>query len=159
MSQERTITLRKRIAASKCKSEDGKPIQFLGSGFINRHKNGKSCSCSPDAMFVENILPDLKWDEGERGEVDVNCTISLDPFDGAVQMWCFGRQIQSRSVTPYKPILIKTDNNPNERDRADTYKMRGSYMYLDEWCNSAYFEQIPAGDIFPVYVSVKRIDN
>ena len=94
MSQERTITLRKRIAASKCKTEDGKPIQCLGSGYINRWKNGKGCSCSPDAMFAENILPDLKWDECE---IYVNCTISLDPFDGAVEMWCFGRRLQSRS--------------------------------------------------------------
>lgn len=156
MSQERTITLRKRIATSKCKTEDGKPIQFLGSGYINRWKNGKGCSCSPDAMFAENILPDLKWDECE---IYVNCTISLDPFEGAVEMWCFGRRLQSRAVTPYKPTLLKTDNNTNERDRADTYKMKGSFMYLDSWCDNAFFEQIPAGEIFPVYVSVKRIDN
>ena len=40
MSTERTITLRKRMAASKCKDKEGREVQFLGSGYINRWKNG-----------------------------------------------------------------------------------------------------------------------
>lgn len=34
MSTERTITLRKRMAASNCKDKEGREVQFLGSGYI-----------------------------------------------------------------------------------------------------------------------------
>lgn len=62
MSTERTITLRKRMAASKCKDKEGREVQFLGSGYINRWKNGKGCSCSPDALFISesSLTSDLK---------------------------------------------------------------------------------------------------
>lgn len=156
MDWDRTITLRKRMAASSVR-EDGLPIQFLGSGYINRNPKGDGCSCSPDAAFVKNLLPDLEYNEGERGEIDVDCTISLDSFDGSVMMWCFGRRIESRCVSPHKPELVKIDNNPDEHARADTYRLKGSSFYLDAWCRNRYFMQHPAGDIFPVYVSVKRI--
>jgi hypothetical protein len=144
-----TIVLRKRIAASKVKDEDGTPIQFLGSGYINRCKNGKACNCSPDAMFVRNLLPDLGYDEGERGEVDVDVKISLSTYDGAVKMWCFGAEKRDRCITPYEPI----------RHGRNRISVKCSYMQLALWNDKEYFVQIPAGEIFPVYVSVERVKD
>lgn len=152
MDWDRTITLRKRMAASSVR-EDGLPIQFLGSGRINRSPKGDACFCVPDAAFVKNLLPDLEYNETESGEIDVDCTISLDPFEGSVMMWCFGRRIESRGVSPNWPELVKKGNNPD----ADIYRLKGSAFYLDGCWQNRYFMQHPAGDIFPVYVSVKRI--
>ena len=155
MSTERTITLRKRMAASKCKDKEGREVQFLGSGYLNRWKNGKGCSCSPDALFISEFLPDLKFEEGE---VDVDLTLSLDPVDGGRQMWVFGLRLQSRMLTPFKPKLIRADTESEERDRADTWSVKGSECYLDGWCDQAYFEQIPVTpEPFPVWATVKRV--
>lgn len=155
MSTERTITLRKRMAASKCKDTEGRAIQFLGSGYINRTKDGQGCHCSPDALFISEFLPKLKWSEGE---VDVDLTLSLDPIEGGRQMWVFGLRLKSRSLTPFKPKLIKRDTESEERERADTWSIKNGACYLDYWCSKAYFEQIPVtSEPFPVWATVKRV--
>lgn len=133
------------MAASKA-VENGIPIQFLGSGYINRQSDGISCKCSPDAVFVPNLLPDLKYSEGE---IEVDCTICLEQTEGAIQMWCFGRKTRCISLT--KPELCKMS------EESDTYKNLNSYMYLDRGTRTKYFTQIPDGIIFPVYVKVNRI--
>ena len=149
-SLKRTIVLKCHMANTKAKNTEGKRIQFLGSGYINRQKDGVSCKCSPDAAFVPDLLPDLKYKEGE---IEVDCTVSLDQFEGSTQMWCFGNKLESRAITPYKPEFVRTEED------SDVYKMKGDYMYLDEWCSKVYFANIPNGRIFPVYVSVKRISE
>lgn len=156
MSEERTITLRKFIVATKLTNKNGTPMQILGNGLFNRSKNGREFDCS-DMLFAENILPDLQHDEGERGVLEVDCTISLDPFPGAVSMWCFGKPHRNRSITPYKPILVGTDNNPEHGEPGNVYEVKGGSMSLDECHEKTYFDQIPAGEIFPVWVSVSRI--
>lgn len=143
------------MAATKCKNKDGQEIQLLGSGFINRWKDGLGCSCSPDALFIAEFLPELKWDDGE---VDVDLTLSLDPVEGGRQMWVFGLRLQSRMLTPFKPKLVKRDTRHNERDRADKWRVAGDACYLDGWCDNAYFEQIPVTpEPFPVWATVKRV--
>lgn len=157
MSTERTITLRKRMAASKCKDKEGREVQFLGSGYINRWKNGKGCSCSPDSLFISEFLPDLRFEEGE---VDVDLTLSLDPVKDGREMWVFGLVLKARALTPFKPKLIKADKKKDDYGRADEWSMCGSFCYLDGWCCERYFEQIPATpDPFPVWATVKRISN
>lgn len=157
MSTARTITLRKRMAASKCKNSEGRAIQFLGSGYINRRKDGKGCNCSPDALFIADFLPGLEWSEGE---VDVDLTLSLDPIEGWRQMWVFGLSLKLRSLTPLKPRLIKRDTEREERERADTWSIKDGYCYLDGWCEKVYFEQIPVtSEPFPVWATVKRAPN
>lgn len=157
MSTARTITLRKRMAASKCKNSEGRAIQFLGSGYINRRKDGKGCNCSPDALFIADFLPGLEWSEGE---VDVDLTLSLDPIEGWRQMWVFGLGLQSRSLSPFKPKLVKHDIEHNEREKADVWKMAGGFCYLDCWCSKVYFEQNPVtSEPFPVWAAVKRVPN
>ena len=154
MSTERTITLRKRMAASKSRDKEGREVQFLCSSFINRRKSGKSC-CSSDAIFISEFLPDLKFEEGE---VDVDLTLSLDHIEGGRQMWVFGLRLKSRMLTPFKPKLIKADTESEERDRADTWSVKGSECYLDSWCDQAYFEQIPVTpEPFRVWATVKRV--
>lgn len=148
MSTERTITLKKRMASSLLNNEKGKPIQFIGSGFINRNPDGVSCYCSPDVAYVDNLLYGLKYDEGE---IDVSCTISLDRFNGSRRMWCFGSFIENRTISPHKPKVIDIRNG--------VYYMKGSYFFLDNWCEKRYFEQIPQRTIFPVYVKVERINT
>lgn len=154
MSTERTITLRKRMAASKCKDKDGREVQFLCSSFINRRKNGKSC-CSPDALFISEFLPDLKFEEGE---VDVDLTLSLDHIEGGREMWVFGLRLQSRGITPFKPKLVMADFRNDEYNKADKWSMCGSFCFLDQWCCKAYFEQIPvSSEPFRVWATVKRV--
>lgn len=136
------------MCATKVKDEEGRPIQFVGSGYINRYRNGKGCDCAPDAAFLPVLLYGLKWGEGE---IDVDMTISLEPFAHARVMWCFGDRIESRCLTPYRPTPVK--------GKKDTFNLCGSFLYLDNWTTLRYFEQMPAGSIFPVFVSVKRAEQ
>lgn len=152
MSREKTITIRMRMAASKVKDENGVPVQFLGTGFINRWGDGRGCSPSPSAAAVPMMLYGLKW---TQGEIDVDVTISLEPFDQARVMWCLGYRVESRIVTPYKPYDVK-EYETEDGDSGVEAMMRGGSFYLDNWTCERYFEQIPAGTVFPVYVSVKR---
>ena len=106
------------MAASKCKDKEGREAQFPGSGYINRWKNGKGCSCSPDALFISEFLPDLRFEEGE---VDVDLTLSLDHIEGGREMWVFGLRLKSRMLTTIKPKLSKTDTTSDDRDSAQTW--------------------------------------
>lgn len=149
MNTDKTIVLRKRMAATKVQDEDGTPIQLLGSGYINRWSNGEGCEPSPDAAYFPRLLEDLDYDEGE---VEVDVTISLEPFNQAREMWCFGDKVEGRVISPYKPTK-KT------RKGKTLYSVRGSFFYLDCFWDKRYFEQIPGGEIFPVYISVKRVEK
>lgn len=75
-------------------------------------------------------------------------------------MWVFGLRLKSRMLTPFKPKLIKADTESEERDRADTWSVKGSECYLASWCDHAYFEQIPVTpEPFPVWATVKRVEK
>lgn len=92
--------------------------------------------------------------------MDVDLTLSLDPIEGWRQMWVFGLSLKSRSLTPFKPRLIKRDTEREERERADTWSIKDGYCYLDCWCSKAYFEQNPVtSEPFPVWATVKRAPN
>ena len=56
MSTERTITLRKRMAASKCKDKEGREVQFLGSGYINSGSNNNNARLNSTYMELNSIL-------------------------------------------------------------------------------------------------------
>lgn len=150
METNRTIVLKRHIVASRITDENGKVIQIIGSGYINRRPDGESCNCSPDALFAPALLPDLGYDEGE---IEVNCTISLDEFEGSTPMWCFGQKYRTRCISLVKPVFVRSDKD------ADTYRNLPSYMYLDCWCENVYFANIPEGAIFPVFIKVERDDS
>lgn len=142
---ERTIVLKKKIAAMY-----GNKKQIIGSGYINRHKGGKECHCSPDCMWVEPMLKGLKYKENE---VDIDMTISLDEFEGSVPMWVFCKLVKSRMLcSGRKPEFVKMD------DESETWRHEGSAIYLDQWVSHSYFEEIKNVP-FQVYVSVKRSEQ
>lgn len=123
--------------------------QMIGSGNINRHKGGKEADASPDCMWVDPMLPGLKYKENE---VEVEMTVSLDEFEGSTPMWVFKKNPQSRMLcTGRKPEYVCGN------DTGETWRHQGSAIYLDEWCEKVYFGEITQVP-FRVFVSVKRKD-
>lgn len=148
------ITLTKRI----CVAADG--YQFLTSGFPNRSKNKKTFD-SVDGLFVKKpLLDDLRATESDmegdprgRQGIQVDFTIYPTRRKGTRKMWVFGYRSASRVITQYKPREVA----PTE-DGCTAMIKHGS-MYLDEWTCKDYFPDIPAGEIFPVWVKVTRKDS
>lgn len=141
---ERMITLKKRMAATW-----GLKKQMIGSGYINRSKGGKEADASPDCMWVDPMLPGLKYKENE---VEVEMTVSLDEFKGSTPMWVFMKRPRSRMLcVGRKPEFVEC------HEESETWKYQGSAIYLDNWCQEVYFKEITQVP-FRVYVSVKRKD-
>ena len=145
------ITLSKRI----CMADSG--YQFVTSGFPNRSRDKKTFD-SVDGLFVRKpLLADLKATEtdmegdsrGRQGIV-VDFIVRRTYRKGYRKMWVFGYRSASRAITQYKPREV----TPTEDGCTAMIKL-GS-MYLDNWCQTDYFPDIPAGTVFPVWVKVER---
>ena len=148
---ENQITLTKRI----CMADSG--YQFLTSGFPNRSRDKKTFD-SVDGLFIKKpILEDLRPTENDmegdsrgRQGIEVDFTIYRTRRRGTRKWWVFGYRSKSRAITQYKPRSV----TPTEYGCSVVVK-HGT-MYLDNWCQTDYFPDIPAGEIFPVYVKVTR---
>ena len=151
---ENQITLTKRI----CMASDG--YQFVTSGFPNRSRDKKTFD-SVDGMFVEKpLLEDLRATESDmegdirgRQGIEVDFIVRRTYRKGFRKMWVFGFRSRSRCITQFKP----RDVRPTE-DGCSAMIKHGS-MYLDEWTCKDYFPDIPAGEIFPVWVKVTRKED
>ena len=151
MTEDKPITLTKRI----CMASDG--YQFITSGFPNRSRDKKTFD-SVDGLFVRKPLiadlkateTDMEGDSKGRQCIQVDFTIYRTRRRGTRKWWVFGFRSKSRAITQYKPREV----TPTEDGCTAMIKL-GS-MYLDNWCQTDYFPDIPAGEIFPVYVKVTR---
>lgn len=149
------VVLKKRMCAVWGKLQGGRKAQMIGSGCINRKKGGREAHCSPDCMWVDPMLPDLRYKEGE---VEVDMTITLEPHDGSVPMWVFGIRRKSRKMcTGRKPEFVSIENE-GTLDMSETWKFSGSCIYVNSWCDRDSWPEIDE-DVFQVYVSVKRSEN
>lgn len=145
------ITLTKRI----CMADAG--YQFITSGFPNRSRDKKTFD-SVDGMFIQKPLidnlrateSDIEGDTRGRQGIQVDFIIYRTRRRGTRKMWVFGYRSKSRALTQYKPRQV----TPTEGGCTAMIKL-GS-MYLDNWCQTDYFPDIPAGETFPVYVKAKR---
>ena len=148
---ENQITLTKRI----CMADSG--YQFLTSGFPNRSRDKKTFD-SVDGLFIKKpILEDLRHTESDidgdrrgRQGIQVDFTISRTWRKGMRKMWVFGYRSKSRAITQYKPLSV----TPTEDGCSAMVKL--GTLYLDSWCCTDYFPDVPAGTIFPVWVKVTR---
>lgn len=147
-----TFHVTKRI----CASTNG--MQFLTSGYPNRRKDRRYFS-SMDGLFIENLLPDLKRNEADYmidGKPDPCQGIEVDVYfsrvkqEGWHEVFVFGYRGKSRLVTPFEP----QDMHPGKECTHATVK-HGS-MYVSTWCDRDYFEYMPEGAVFPVYMKVER---
>ena len=151
---ENQFTLTKRI----CMASDG--YQFVTSGFPNRSRDKKTFD-SVDGMFVRNpLLPDLKATETDmegdnrgRQGIEVDFIVRRTYRKGYRKMWVFGYRSASRVLTQYKPLKIE----PTEG--GCTAIVKHGTMYLDSWTCKDYFPDIPAGEVFPVWVKVERKED
>ena len=145
------ITLTKRI----CMADSG--YQFLTSGFPNRSRDKKTFD-SVDGLFIkkpilEDLRPtetDMEGDSRGRQGIEVDFTIYRTRRRGTRKWWVFGYRSASRAITQYKPLSV----TPTE-DGCSVVVKHGT-MYLDSWTCKDYFPDIPAGEVFPVYVKVTR---
>ena len=105
------------------------------------------------------MLPDLKANEADYeidGKLDPRQGIEVDVYFSRIkqkgwhEMWVYGYRGKSRVVTPFEP----QDVRPGKECTYATIK-HGS-MYISSWCDRDYFDYMPEGAVFKVYMTVKR---
>lgn len=107
--------------------------------------------CKMPASLERELLSDLRYGGELHGEVNVYCTVGLDPFDGGRKMWCFGSKSEERMISPKKPVIVGANTDSAH------FRLYDSCIYLDPVTSKAYFDDLSAGEIFPVWLRVRRV--
>lgn len=148
--------VKKRICATKIE-KDGKVMQFLTSGFPNRKECGTEFS-SMDGLWGYDFLQDLKYDECDcendpNQGIEVMVDISRIHFEGSREMWVAGFKGTSRSMTPYKPENVK------QKEDGMSWRIKQGSIYLSTGCDKDYFPDVEEGEVFPVWMRVRRMTD
>ena len=140
-----------------CNSTHG--VQFLTSAFPNRSRDKETFE-GMDGLFMKDLLPDLKDDEADHlnmdGKPDPSQGIEVDVHfcrikqEGWHEVWVFGFRGCSRMVTPFEPKKVKKTSH------GTSAVTKHGTMYISTWVDRDYFPDMPAGEVFPVYMKVTR---
>lgn len=148
--------VKKRICATKME-KDGKTMQFLTSGYPNRKESGVEFS-SMDGLWGYDLLQGLKYDECDYENdpnqgIEVMVDVSRVHFDGARQMWVGGFIGRSRAMTPHEPTNVK------QKEDGMTWRIKDGSMYISNFCERDYFPDVEEGEVFPIWMRVRRMTD